>query len=288
MGRYNFEQHTRDGYVVTPALAKQWLEKNTNNRNVNFAKVKKMAKDMREGHWDTTHQGIAIATDGTLVDGQHRLMAVVESGVTVRMNVTFNAPKSQHIDSGNSRSMANRVQMSDYDMSWTDKTILSAANLIGRMFSGSNLSHEEDLTEWLAKYRPQIEMVTSHIKRGLMRGLSSAGITAAMIVAAINDVPEAYIAKFLEVFYSGFTTNEAEHHAVMLRDDLIRNNTSKTGTQYAKYAFYRTANRLNQYYKTATGQRVAKRINDGDFPYNIYDATGRIVKPEAKKAKKKA
>lgn len=87
MGRYNFEQHTRDGYVVTPALAKQWLEKNTNNRNVNFAKVKKMAKDMREGHWDTTHQGIAIATDGTLVDGQHRLMAVVESGVTVRMNV---------------------------------------------------------------------------------------------------------------------------------------------------------------------------------------------------------
>lgn len=288
MGRYNFEQHTRDGYVVTPALAKQWLEKNTNNRNVNFAKVKKMAKDMREGHWDTTHQGIAIATDGTLVDGQHRLMAVVESGVTVRMNVTFNAPKSQHIDSGNSRSMANRVQMSDYDMSWTDKTILSAANLIGRMFSGSNLSHEEDLTEWLAKYRPQIEMVTSHIKRGSMRGLSSAGITAAMIVAAMNDVPEAYIAKFLEVFYSGFTTNETEHYAVMLRDDLIRNNTSKTGTQYAKYAFYRTANRLNQYYKTATGQRVAKRINDGDFPYNIYDATGRIVKPEAKKAKKKA
>lgn len=288
MGRYNFEQHTRDGYVVTPALAKQWLEKNTNNRNVNFAKVKKMAKDMREGHWDTTHQGIAIATDGTLVDGQHRLMAVVESGVTVRMNVTFNAPKSQHIDSGNSRSMANRVQMSDYDMSWTDKTILSAANLIGRMFSGSNLSHEEDLTEWLAKYRPQIEMVTSHIKRGSMRGLSSAGITAAMIVAAMNDVPEAYIAKFLEVFYRGFTTNEAEHYAVMLRDDLIRNNTSKTGTQYAKYAFYRTANRLNQYYKTATGQRVAKRINDGDFPYNIYDATGRIVKPETKKAKKKA
>lgn len=44
MGRYNFEQHTRDGYVVTPALAKQWLEKNTNNRNVNFAKVKKMAR----------------------------------------------------------------------------------------------------------------------------------------------------------------------------------------------------------------------------------------------------
>lgn len=65
-----------------------------------------------------------------------------------------------------------------------------------------------------------------------------------------------------------------------------RENRVKRGTQYAKFAFYRTANRLNQYYKTATGQRVAKRVNDGDFPYNVYDASGGIVKPETKKAKK--
>lgn len=201
MGRYNFNQRTRDGYEISPEQAARWLERNDNNRNVNVAKVKKMAKDMREGHWDTTHQGIAIASDGTLVDGQHRLLAIVESGVTVRMNVTFNAAKSQHIDSGNIRSMANRVQMSEYDMSWTNNTILSAANLIGRVFAGSN----------------------HHVKRG---------------------------------------------------------------TQYARFAFFRTANRLNQYYKTATGQRVAKRVNNGDFPYNVYDADGGIVKPETKKTKK--
>lgn len=147
MGRYNFNQRTRDGYEISPEQAAKWLERNDSNRNVNVAKVKKMAKDMREGHWDTTHQGIAIASDGTLVDGQHRLLAIVESGMTVRMNVTFNAAKSQHIDSGNIRSMANRVQMSEYDMSWTNNTILSAANLIGRVFAGSNLSHEEALSE---------------------------------------------------------------------------------------------------------------------------------------------
>lgn len=70
------------------------------------------------------------------------------------------------------------------------------------------------------------------------------------------------------------------------RERLLRENRVKRGTQYAKFAFYRTANRLNQYYKTATGQRVAKRVNDGDFPYNVYDANGGIVKPETKKAKK--
>lgn len=227
MGRYNFNQRTRDGYEISPEQAAKWLERNDNNRNVNVAKVKKMAKDMREGHWDTTHQGIAIASDGTLVDGQHRLLAIVESGVTVRMNVTFNAAKSQHIDSGNIRSMATTLP-----------------------------------------------------------GLNSAGTTAAIIVAAMNDVPAIYIEKFMDVFYSGFTNNEAEHYAITLRDELLRENRVKRGTQYARFAFFRTANRLNQYYKTATGQRVAKRVNNGDFPYNVYDANGGIVKPETKKTKK--
>lgn len=33
-------------------------------------------------------------------------------------------------------------------------------------------------------------------------------------------------------------------------------------------------------------ERVAKRVNNGDFPYNVYDANGGIVKPETKKTKK--
>ena len=48
MGRYNFNQRTRDGYEISPEQAKKWLEKNDNNRNINYAKVKKMAKDMKD------------------------------------------------------------------------------------------------------------------------------------------------------------------------------------------------------------------------------------------------
>lgn len=178
------------------------------------------------------------------------------------------------------------TDMSEYDMSWTNNTILSAANLIGRVFAGSNLSHEEALSEWLMKYRTQIESATKCIKKATLPGLNSAGTTAAIIVAAMNDVPAIYIEKFMDVFYSGFTNNEAEHYAITLRDELLRENRVKRGTQYARFAFFRTANRLNQYYKTATGQRVAKRVNNGDFPYNVYDANGGIVKPETKKTKK--
>ena len=88
--------------------------------------------------------------------------------------------------------------------------------------------------------------------------------------------PTTEVAGLLALIY------EAEHYAITLRDELLRENRVKRGTQYARFAFFRTANRLNQYYKTATGQRV----NNGDFPYNVYDANGGIVKPETKKTKK--
>ena len=39
MGRYNFNQRTRDGYEISPEQAAKWLERNDNNRNVNVAKL---------------------------------------------------------------------------------------------------------------------------------------------------------------------------------------------------------------------------------------------------------
>lgn len=73
---------------VTPELAAQWLVKNKQNRNPKSQRIVVYANAMREGRWRLTHQGIAFDKDGNLLDGQNRLMAVVESGVTVPMLVT--------------------------------------------------------------------------------------------------------------------------------------------------------------------------------------------------------
>ena len=73
---------------VTPDLASEWLDRNQGNRNLRMSRVAAMAEDMRAGTWQLTHQGIAFDEDGNLLDGQHRLAAVVKSGETVQMMVT--------------------------------------------------------------------------------------------------------------------------------------------------------------------------------------------------------
>lgn len=72
---------------VTPELAHEWLGFNTHNRNVRQRVVLAYAADMSAGHWQWNGESIKFAADGTLLDGQHRLAAIAESGTTIPMLV---------------------------------------------------------------------------------------------------------------------------------------------------------------------------------------------------------
>lgn len=64
--------------AITPDIAAMWLrECNNGNRAIKQGVVKKYAQDIIEGNWRITHQCIAFDSTGHLVDGQHRLSAVV-------------------------------------------------------------------------------------------------------------------------------------------------------------------------------------------------------------------
>jgi hypothetical protein len=74
---------------ITPEIAKAFLAGNTDNRKLASRTVEVLARDMVNGGWRVTHQCIAISESGLLIDGQHRLSAVVSSGKTVPMYVAY-------------------------------------------------------------------------------------------------------------------------------------------------------------------------------------------------------
>lgn len=73
--------------TITPARAAEWLETNTFNRPLSRPVVRGFAEAMRRGDWLVTHQGIAFDVNGVLVDGQHRLAAIIEADQPVEMTV---------------------------------------------------------------------------------------------------------------------------------------------------------------------------------------------------------
>lgn len=54
--------------------------------------VDKHARAMQEGRWRTNGQSISLSPEGWVVNGQHRLAAVVKTGLTIRMIVALNVP----------------------------------------------------------------------------------------------------------------------------------------------------------------------------------------------------
>lgn len=66
--------------TASPAIVDYLLTLNTNNRSVRRTVVEQYKAEIAAGRWRLTNQGIGVCEDGTLTDGQHRLLAIAESG----------------------------------------------------------------------------------------------------------------------------------------------------------------------------------------------------------------
>ncbi len=77
---------------VTPELAASWLDGTEVDRPVQERHVEQLATEMTAGRWQLTHRGIAFDINKKLIDGRHRLLAVIRSGKTVPMLVIVDEP----------------------------------------------------------------------------------------------------------------------------------------------------------------------------------------------------
>ncbi|EDZ0839862.1 hypothetical protein GJ904_19995 [Salmonella enterica] len=96
---------------IDPAIAQEFLDRAIPNRKVSRIRVKRYAKAMREGKWALNGESIKISPDGELLDGQHRLLAVIEAGVAVKLFIVFNVSFDAlpTVDSGRNRSSADSL-----------------------------------------------------------------------------------------------------------------------------------------------------------------------------------
>lgn len=76
---------------VSPADARKWLAGGTHG-GLQQSEVDALAEKMKAGTWDPKLGVIRITGDGFVFDGQHRLRAVVQSGLTVKMEVARGVP----------------------------------------------------------------------------------------------------------------------------------------------------------------------------------------------------
>ncbi len=131
--------------TITPAIAEKWLEKNPNNRTMNKQRVNRLVNAIKKNEWQCNGEAIVIGSDHTLINGQHRLAAVMVGKKPITTWVIRGVPPKamMTIDLGAVRSLGNHLQMSGIKGA---VFALASAVVICREFSTSTYVHNKDKT----------------------------------------------------------------------------------------------------------------------------------------------
>jgi len=102
--------------TITPAIAEKYLKKNTFNRPLSPGTVRRYAIDLENGLWVQNGETVKFNCDGTLIDGQHRLKAISNSGIPAKMIVVRGLEKKvfANIDNGRKRNLADLLAILGY------------------------------------------------------------------------------------------------------------------------------------------------------------------------------
>lgn len=124
---------------VTPEIARNLIENaNYDNRKIKPKVVAKYAKAMADGDWKFSPETISVSKTGRLLNGQHRMLAVIQSGVTCRFLFAtgFDDDVFSVLDRGAVRTYADALRI--------DKRLAECAALLCRL---SDYSRRQVVTD---------------------------------------------------------------------------------------------------------------------------------------------
>lgn len=169
---------------ITPEIATQILEASADikNRSVREGHVEWLAAQMKAGKWVLNGEAIILDDENQLVDGQHRLWAVVQSSVTIESLVTRGVDRKGFatIDTGSARTLANVLGIvgEKYAASVAAALAWTYRHDLGKMFASNKaigFSHQVGLT--MMKKHPGIresaEFVGKLLKNPILKRVPS-------------------------------------------------------------------------------------------------------------------
>jgi hypothetical protein len=129
---------------VTPEVAKQWLAKNLNNRKVRPNQVNKLTRDILNGKWTVNGETVKFDTNDRLIDGQHRLLAIIAADTPAETIVISGlAPEvAITLDQQSKRTMADHLDSIGEQSTHT----LSGALRVLRGIKEGTITHKEEST----------------------------------------------------------------------------------------------------------------------------------------------
>lgn len=203
---------------LTPELAEELLSRNPRNRAISNTNYRTIVRAIERGEWELNGEAIKLDADGLMLDGQHRCLAVIETGCTIETFLIegLRTRAQETMDIGKSRSLANILSIRG------EKSATRLAAIITRLYT---LEH---FGLWAACNNGGVDRVTIRErldwfeKNPWVRDL----LEPARAVQADAGYPGLALVAALMVTFSGIDAEDSDYFWGRLRDGvgLAQNN----------------------------------------------------------------
>lgn len=176
---------TDETIFCDPDRAKEILQRNKNNRPVNWGEVDRLADVITSGQWKLHSQGIVLDKDHNLLTGQTRLWAIIRANQGVWMRISYgNEPDvGAVLDRGrpqSARDLASRI--SEQKHSPTEASIARAVCAL----NGELRPSKDVIAETIIKELGKLKSVMRHTT-GTKKSKAVLMILAAICVCSQNE-----------------------------------------------------------------------------------------------------
>lgn len=239
---------------ITPEMAKVYLGENGINRNISLSRVNCFADDMKKGNWQLNGEGIHFNTKGVLINGQHRLSAIIKANCIVPMLVIRNVPDEVNLyDRGRNRNIVDSFIISGMSKDVANATNVAIAKLYYYVHTGNSQVSESAIMNFLVRYEESLKKIhymcnTKGSSKGYRVNIRNASITLALLHALESEVDANVLQRFVEVLRTGMHNGEQEFAATTLRNDLIQGIKDMSRNSAArKYASFKVEKSISDF-----------------------------------------
>lgn len=212
--------------IITPEKAKEILKKNGKNRSISWSTVNAYARDMAKGYWtEGVGVGISIDENGILRDGQHRLEAIVKSGVSVRMLISRGTDPNGIYDCNRKRSVSDQISIISRDFESVYKSpryIGCARVLLTPNNEGTHMvATAKEVEAFTRRHKTELDGFFLKFPQTKSKGFYVVAVILALFTAYANGIGMEDILHFYSVLVSGMSTGEEDYPIVAYRNYLL-------------------------------------------------------------------
>ena len=216
---------------ISPACCSWVLDRNTGNRRRRITLVDYLSRQIIAGEWQGDHpQPIVFSVAGRLIDGQHRIFAILKANMEVTATVLCGSRDElrEYIDTGISRTLEDRVSF-DQDLG-TNKRVGSIIS--AWMCLEKNKVHRVTPAEAMDTFNLHKEAILFAADFGKSH---QKGITTSSVMVAAGQMYERDGKKACEFTASLVNPDGPVQQARMLRDYLLRAAGGGSAAQRERY-----------------------------------------------------